>query len=252
MTKEEKEKYYKKMKQYERLGALKFQKIVFLIEKGKYKLLKKICPNFIKYFDKYCNWKQKKELKHTIGEEEEKKIKNKYKIAKMAMRKEFYEEKNRNYHMNPKRPTEIRGYLEWNKRVHKNGLIKDSIVITILIGLSISGFTPAIPLLISELMSLGINIQCINIQNYNLCRYKIMEDGLKRREESSLQKSVEEYGEVAEVIHKTIEKEEDLPTIDDIIDNIKTKEQLDQLKLLLLRTKKEREEAKINDRGNKK
>ena len=128
----EKNEYKKKMKLYESFGALKFQKLVFLIEKIKFKVLKKLCPNFIYYFDKYCDWKEKKRVKKAKTEKEIKKIKKQTKKAKMAMRQEWNEEKNRNYHMNPKKPTEIVAYLEWNKNIHKKGLITNAVLIPII------------------------------------------------------------------------------------------------------------------------
>ena len=172
------------------------------------------------------------------------KIKNKYKTAKMAMRKELLEEKNRNYHMDPKKPTEIIHYLEWNKKIHKNGLITNAIIIPLITGAIMIGYTGLIPILIAELISAGINFQCMNIQNYNICRYKIMEEGLKRREENTFKKSYEEFGKAAELVHQTIEEKEELPSIDEIIEKIETREQLEQLKVLLLKTKTEREHEK--------
>ena len=49
METKEKEKYKKKAALCEKLGAKKFQKVVFQVEKMKYKILKKICPNYINF-----------------------------------------------------------------------------------------------------------------------------------------------------------------------------------------------------------
>ena len=250
MDRIEREKYKKKMVLYKKLGAEKFQKVVFKVERAKFKILKKICPNFIKYFDKYIDSQKKKALKKVKTEQEAKQIIENSKFVKMAMRKEFYQEKNRNYHMDPKKPTEIYQYLEWNKEIHKRGIIKDAILIPILIGGAAFSVPGAIPLLIAEIVSAGINFECINIQNYNICRYKIMKEALKKREEQSIQKRITEYGEAAEVIHKTMEKTEDLPSIDDIIHNIQNKEQLRQLREMLIKEQQGRESEK--DRGNQK
>ena len=64
----------------------------------------------------------KKELKKAKTPEERKYIVEHYRRQKMLMRKEFHREQNRNYHMDLDRPTEMLAYLEYNKRVHMNGL----------------------------------------------------------------------------------------------------------------------------------
>lgn len=240
MVKEERKKLDKKIKLYKVLGAEKFQKVVFGVEKIKFKIIKKLFPNFIKYFDKYINWKRDKKLKKAKTKEEKKQIIRKYQFSKMAMRKELNQEKNRNYHIDPNRPTEIYRYLEWNKQVHKNGIIKNSILIPIFIVAIVLGFTPAIPLLALELLSTAVNFECINIQNYNMCRFKKSEKVLARKEQKHIESNIKAYGEAAEVIHKSLEESEDLPTFDEIINNITDIEQLRQMKELIRKTQEER------------
>ena len=246
MTKEE---YNKKIKRYELLGAVKFQDVVFKVEKAKFFVIKKLFPNYIHFYDKLCDYQKKKLLKKAKTEEQKKRVIENVKFAKMAMRKELREEKNRNYHMDHNRPTEIKKYLLWNKQVHKTGLIKDGIAIALLIGGSILQIPGAKVLLIAEILSAGINFECINIQNYNLCRLERLEPVLKKKEEKIIKKQIEDYGEASEVIYKTIEKNDDIPTIDDIINNIKTKEQLDQLRSLLMSKQEERNKAKDKVKG---
>ena len=74
------------------------------------------------------DYQKKKLLRKAKTEEQKKKVIENVKLAKMAMRKELIEEKNRNYHIDNNRPTEIKKYLLWNKQVHKTGLIKDGVV----------------------------------------------------------------------------------------------------------------------------
>ena len=241
MEKLEREKLKKKMRLYKSLGAEEFQKVVFCVEKIKFKVLKKVCPNFTKYFDKFCNFKRKRAINKANSEEEINKINKIYTFEKIAMRKEFNQEKNRNYHMDSNKPTDIYKYLEWNKDVHKKGLIKDAILIPILTAGTITAIPGALPLLIAELISAGINFECINIQNYNICRYKLAEDIIKRKEEKRINKNIEEYQDAAEVISKTITKKEDLPTMNEIIDNIENRNQLEQLKKLIEREQRKRE-----------
>ena len=243
MDKLEKKKLKKKMEFHKALGAEKFQKVVFGVEKAKFKVLKTICPNFPKYFDKYCDFKKKRAINKATSEEQINSIITKISFDKMAMRKEFNQEKNRNYHIDNRKPTEIIKYLNWNKDIHKKGLIKDTIVIPFLVAGSITQIPGALPLLIIELISAGINFECINIQDYNICRYKIAEETLKKKEEKRLEKNIEEYSEAASVIHKTFTKKADVPTIDEIVDNIENKKQLEQLKKLVYEAQKERKEC---------
>ena len=234
----------KKLKIYRMLGAEQFQKVVFGVERLKFKILKKVCPNFIVYFDKYCDYRQKRELRKAKTEEERQRIKKSVKFSKMAMRKEMNREQNRNYHVDKNKPTEIIEYLKWNKKVHTNGLIKDAVVIPILVGLIIAGYPIAIILLVAELISAGINFECINIQNYNLCRLKPLEAHLKKREQHIVEKNIESYGKAAEVIHKSIEESETLPTYYEIISNIDNPEQLRQMRELIKHKQEEREREK--------
>lgn len=234
----------KKLKRYERLGAVKFQKVVFAVENLKFKVLKKCFPNFITYFDKYMDWKQRKLLKTVKTEEEKKNIKDNVKLAKMAMRKEWHEEKNRNYHIDMKRPGEITKFLQWNKDVHKRGLLKDAVLIPFCIAGTIAQIPGAAILLGWEVLNAAINFECINIQNYNLCRLEEIQPVLIKRQERRMEKDIEEFGGAAEVIHKTIEESESLPTFDQIIENIQTKEQLEQMRAMFHRAQEERQVQK--------
>ena len=240
----------KKLKLYRFLGAERFQEVVFAVERLKFKALKTLCPNFIKYFDKYCDKKRDRELKNAQTQEEEEKIIRKYQFAKMAMRKEINLEQNRNYHMDSKKPTEIYKYLEWNKSVHKKGLIKNSIVLPLSIAAVIAGFHLALPIMIYELFSTFINFECVNIQNYNICRFKKLQPMLEKKEERQVQENIENYGEANEVIHKSLSSTQNLPSFEEIINNIKTPEQARQMREMLLCAQEERKSAQRN-RGNK-
>ena len=160
MTKEE---YNKKMRRYELLGAEKFQNFVFGVERVKFKIIKKCFPNFIHFYDKFCDFQKKRLLKKAKTEAQKKKAIEKVKFAKLAMRKELIEEKNRNYHINQNKPTEIIKYLNWNKQIHQRGLIKDGVLIVLLIGGIILQIPGTKLLLVAELLSAGINFECINI-----------------------------------------------------------------------------------------
>lgn len=245
--------YKKKMKTCEQLGAVDFQKVVFEVERIKFKLIKKICPNFIKYYDKYCDNLRNKLVDGVHDTKKIKEINSYINFIKLEMRKELNTEKNRNYHINKNDSEDIYKYLLWNKNVHKKGLIKDLVAIPVTtVGTVV--LTPWLtPLLVYEMFSAFINFECINIQNYNICRYKLVEDKLKEREERKLQKNIEEYGEIAKVVTEKIETSEKLPSLKDIIDSLEEKEQVEKLRRIIIRELEEREltNNKTLVRGNK-
>lgn len=244
MDKKEREEYKKRLKHYERLGAVKFQKLVFLVEDSKFKIIKTCFPNITKYVDKYLDWKQKRAIKKASTDEEVKEIKENTKLIKMAVRKEINEGKNRNYHMDPRRPAEIIKYLEWNKEIHKRSLTKDLILIPIMIAGTIFQVPGAVFILVWELLSALVNFECINIQNYNLCRAGRMKDVLERREKSNIEHNIEEFNEASEVIHKTIEQNEKLPTFNEILANVDNIEQLKQMRAMFKREQETRNAQK--------
>ena len=232
MTREEKACYKKKMHLYKMLGAERFQKVVFAIERGKYRLLKKLFPNYMSFQNRISNFFLKKKLDKANSPEEYENILMKSKMDKMHARAEWNREKNRNYHMDNKNPTEIISYLNWNKDVHKKGLIKNGIESSILIILTVAGVPYLLPFIAAEAVSTFLNFQCVNLQNYNICRYKISEEIIKKKEERDRTRRIENYGEAEKVIAKVVidqKKESGEIDIDEIIAGITTEEQLLQL-----------------------
>ena len=66
-----------------KLGAEQFQKLVFLVEKIKFKALKKLVPNYLTYFDKHVDKITKKKLAYANSEEERQAIIYRAKMSKM-------------------------------------------------------------------------------------------------------------------------------------------------------------------------
>ena len=120
--------YQKRTKICEKLGALKFQKVVFKVEKIKYDILQKVCPNFIKYYEKLSDKIVKRKLKKYHSEPRKKEILENHRLNKMLMRKEINRKQNRNYHIDEYLPTSMVHYLEWNKKIHKKFWISTKIV----------------------------------------------------------------------------------------------------------------------------
>ncbi len=216
----------------EKLGATKFQRVVFKAEEKKFKILKKICPNFIQHYDNWCNRKRDKLLKKYHSEENQRKIIEYYRSQKLLARKEWIREENRNYHMDQNNPMEFIEYLEWNKEIHQNGLKKNIITLPLLSAATICGFAPAIPFLMLEAGSTFINFQCVNIQNYNIYRFRQKEEKLKKLQDQKHKRDLKKYGEAAKIIGESLDKTTEIPSLEEIIDNIKTPEQLQQLRNL--------------------
>ena len=228
-----------------------------------------------KAFKKYIKIKEatKKKLSKTTSEEKKNKIKiraNKrlkrikarimpeevimknVQSNKILMRKEYYLSQNRNYHMDLDRPTEMLSYLEYNKRVHMNGLKRNAVFLPIFTGLSIA-FPIVTPLAAYELASTFINFQCVNIQNCNIYRFKQKEEKLKKIEERRAKTNIKKYGKVSSIVSKELAKSKDrLPTMDEIITSVgDDKEALAELRQLALSTMSKRNatNAKIKKKG---
>ena len=241
----EKKDFEENLKLYEKLGAVQFQKVVFKVEKLKYKLLKKLVPNHIYYYDKHIDKITKRKLKKVNTETEKKEIIYKANVDKMKERKDFYQEQNRNYHMSKDKPTEIIKYLKLNKKIHENGIIRNIIFTFLTIPFVILESKFAILFLILELISAYINFQCINLQNYNICRLEKIENKLHQIEERRRESDLKKYNEISKEIHQAVVEKENIPTIEEIIDRANTPEKLAQLKNLIEQTKKERKIIEI-------
>ena len=150
------------------------------------------------------------------------------------------------------RPTEMLAYLEYNKRVHMNGLKRNAVFLPIFTGLSIA-FPIVTPLAAYELASTFINFQCVNIQNCNIYRFKQKEEQLKKIEETRTRTNIRKYGKVSSIVSKELAKTEDrLPTMDEIIASVgDDKEALAELRQLALSTMSKRNaiNAKTRKKG---
>ena len=120
---ETREELKKKIALCDKLGAKRFQKVVLKAEELKFRFLKDIFPSLPERYEKQLKIKRDKELSRATTDEEREKIIENYHKLLLEWKKELKREKNRNYHMDENAPTEILQYLEWNKQVHKRGLI---------------------------------------------------------------------------------------------------------------------------------
>ncbi len=149
------------------------------------------------------------------------------------LKKELVYKQNQNYHIDLDNPTFFVNYLKFNREIHMNGLIGNIVfLILIIIVKIISGemlFTTIA--LIFDIISLLVNFECVNLQNYNLCRLENvkMKELLQKRETKIKEEKIKKYGEGMKVIGKTFKNTDDVPSFNDILDNVKTDEEKIQL-----------------------
>lgn len=244
---------------YEKLGALKFQKTVFKVEKLKFELINKFFPNMDKWFNKYCEKRVYRLCKKNMSEEEKSNIIFNYNCMKLSLKKELVEEKNRNYHFNNYNANSFYNYLLWNKEVHKNGMIRDLIGILIsILGICLfNGFmgTISIILLIYSVLVLAIDFECVNLQNYNMCRFEERRELLSKIEERKTKSDIKNYSNVSDKVYEKLKNNIEIPTSSEVVKSLTTKEQLEELRKLALEIKKQRqteEEYKVKVKGGKK
>lgn len=237
--------YNKKIKRCEILCAKKFQKFVFKIERLKWKIVRKLIPNYLKIVDKFIEKNCEKKIRKAKKSEEIDAIKRNGVMQKMALRKEYNKKENLNYHINKNRPSQFIQELNWNKSIHQRNLKWNGILLPASIIASSLGFWQAIPFSIYQAISTFINFQCINVQNYNIFRIKKIENRLKVKEQKIEQNQIEKYKDGYELIGNKIEEKKDIVNINEIVENISSIKQLKQIKELLI------EEQKKRDRNNK-
>lgn len=225
--------YDKEIELRKKLGARKFQKVVFKVEEIKFAVMRALFPNAQTKYEKWLDRRRDNALSNATSEEERKRIIRSYRHQKLKMRKEFNREKNLNYHLDMNTTEETLSYLRSNKRIHENGIKTDAAFI---IGsLALMPFVPtlATPALVGALAGMFVNFQCVNLQEYNICRIEKRAPMMKKREERKLQQQIANYSQAAEAINRSMEKTNDIPSMTDIINGIKTKEEAMQLKRLI-------------------
>lgn len=238
----------KKKKICEKLGAVWFQKVVFKVEDLKFKFIDRFCPNIDSWYSKQCDKKVVELCNKTGNEDEKKSIRFNYNCKKMRFKREIIEKKNRNYHMTLNNASSFYNYLLWNKKVHMNGIITN--VICLGVGLALIPFTSGVLSALGSiflgynLISLGINFQCVNLQNYNICRFKEKKETLEKIERRKKDSDAKKYALAGEKIYKTLESSVEMPKTSDVVKSLSTLEELEQLKALALEVQRQ---TKVND-----
>jgi len=234
-------------KLYEKLGASWFQKVVFKVEKLKFKFIDKFCPNIGNWYFNICDKKANKLCLKAKTEEERTMIRLRYNYKKMAFKKELIEKQNRNYHIDLNNASEFRNYLLWNKKIHKNGMISNGIWIG-LCGVAMTMFSGA-AFAVScfwlgcNIVALGVNFQCVNLQNYNLYRFDQKKDILIKIESRKRQKDVKDFAKVGKRIYNNLCERVEMPDSKEVVSTITDVDELMQLRKLALEIKGQREKS---------
>lgn len=216
------------------LGAEKFQKVVFFVEKIKYKIIERFFSNIKNNYERISDKRFKKKIeKESIQNQQL--LLMEYQNQKMAFRKELVYKQNRNYHYNPNYPTKFLKYLEWNKKLHIRGMKKDIVLLIGTIGLTILLGNPvpilSILFILKSTISLGIDFACVNLQNYNLYRFKEEKTYslLEKIEEKKREKNLNKLGESIKPVSSAITSQIELPNVNQVVNEITTIEQTRKL-----------------------
>lgn len=251
--------YQKKYKLHEKLGARWFQNIVGKYDQKKFwllnkvrnrkrsKLLTKLFPNRKKkekpsIIDRFVNYREKELLKKATTEEQIRIIKEETIRNKNIIKKQIKEGKSVNYYEGVDRRVELfPDYLKLNKKHHQNALKKDMVVIGICIGVGLLGM-PVLPWIVGSYQALDVikDLQCINLQEYNLARIKTIEKKLVARNMQKMQQIYNENQEAIESLQKAKQQGKDIYTVEGLLDSLDSVEALQQLRKSFLKTKEEK------------
>lgn len=222
----------------ELLGATIFQKFVFRAESVKYTLIDKFFPNFPEKYERQLKKNLDKKLQKASTEEERQKIINLFRNNVLVLRKELNSKKNRNYHIEIDNPKKCIQYLKMNRRIHVRGLVINGGVFLIsTLGIVfgneiVQGFSYVTSG--CNCVSTFINFECVNLQNYNLKRLYNLREKLEIVAQKRKERNVKSYGKISEVISKEFERTNEIPDVEVIVQGITSKEQLDQMRKLIL------------------
>lgn len=234
-----------KEKLYRLLGASWFQKVVLKVEDLKFKFIDRFCPNIDKWYCNYCDKRVHKLCLKVDSKEEKERIRLNYNFKKMSFKKELRDKKNRNYHIDFNNASKFKDYLLWNKKVHRDGMIWNGIWIS-LCSLALF-FTSGIASVLTSIwlgyniLALGVNFECVNLQNYNILRFEEKEEVLKKLERRSKKRDVKNFAKVGERIYNKLCNRVEIPRSSDVVSDITDKEELEQLRRLALEVKEQRQ-----------
>ena len=135
------------------------------------------------------------------------------------------------------------------KRIHKDCLKRNGIIFSACIGLGMLGI-PILPQIVGgyQIIAAFKNMQCINIQDYNLSRMKAAEKVIARANIGEINQLREENKELISDISKAKTRGENIDSLEQIVESMRSKESLEQMRAMILQQKQALEEA--NKKGN--
>ena len=246
--------YQKKVKIHEKFGAEKFQKIVLTFDKVKFKLLnrKNIKELYVKLADKMIKRQTDKYLCKDLTDKQREELLELERRRKTLVRVELNERKSLNYHIGVNRRKEqFPLALEMNKKIHKGCLKKNGQILGTCIGLGILGI-PILPQIVGgyQVLAAFKNMQCINIQEYNLARMKTAEKLIARANIGEINQLRTENQELISDISKAKARGKNVDTLNRIVESITNKESLEQMRALILQQKQALEETNKKENNN--
>ena len=136
-------------------------------------------------------------------------------------------------------------YLNINKMIHQTGILSNIFWISIT-SISLSLFDgiliPICNFILSyQVISIFINFECINLQNYNILRLEKRMEKLEQIRKKKQEKRVKKYSEVSKSLGPLLSKSKTLPNKIEIINNLNTSLQLEEMRALIEETIKEKE-----------
>ncbi len=231
--------YKKKMKLHQKLGAKQFKKFVLKAEKLRWKITKKFFPKSLERIDKRYQDELAKQLKKATSEEEKTEIKKLYQQQILITHREYNLEENRNYHMRFSNPTEIISYLKYNKAVHKSALTRNLVLAIVASSFIVIGVGTGIAASFIAVQTICAikNWQCINLQDYNICRFELHKKALEEKQRRTREQNDRKYYAANKVIEQaldTTKEKSTIPSPEEIISSITSIEQCQQMKEMLL------------------
>ena len=201
-----------------KLGAKKFQKLVYWVEDIKYSLLKNQLSFLVPIIEKTMKTRKNRLINNTSDPIKQEIIENNYKNELILFRKELNQGKNRNYHYDVDYSKNFKDYLLWNKEVHLKGIINNLIILAVSTAALVLStgliFNSALIIAIINSIGLVVNFECVNLQNYHLARFEKVETKLEERKKQSLIQKNNKYGNAINAINKQIDKSDGLPKLD--------------------------------------
>ena len=136
-------------------------------------------------------------------------------------------------------PTEIISYLKYNKAVHKSALTRNLVLAIVASSFIVIGVGTGIAASFIAVQTICAikNWQCINLQDYNICRFELHKKTLEEKQRRTREQNDRKYYAANKVIEQaldTTKEKSTIPSPEEIISSITSIEQCQQMKEMLL------------------